>query len=1221
MNTDAFSEDILIVDDTPANLILLERLLSSAGYRVRPASDGKLALRSVQARLPALILLDIQMPGMDGYEVCQRLKAEERTRSVPVIFISVLEDESEKIKGFQAGGIDYISKPFHAEEVLARINTHLTLRRTQMDLERRNAELAAVREILEESVLDRTAELQKTNANLKAEIAEHQRTGDALSKSEEKFSKAFLCSPDSLSITRFNDGKILEVNESFLQVLGCTRAEVIGKSSIELKNWADLEQREKFIRILKERGQVIGMDATFRAKDGRLIPALISGQTIKIGEETCILSITRDITQQKQAEEALRRSEARYRGLFENSPISLWEQDFSAVKLRIEALRRQGVTDWPAFFESQPEMVAECVALVQVTDVNAASIKLYEAGSKAELLTGLEKIVPPETYHIFRDELVWIANGQTSFEWEGINCTLAGRRIHICMRLSVAPGYEDSLSKVFVSIEDITERKWAETQLRKSEQQFRELYERLRDGSAAVNKDGRIIQCNKRFLNMLGYTFTEVTRLNYEDITPSKWHEAEAHILLTQVNVRGYSDLYEKEYIRKDGTVFPIEIQTYLVLDDNGLFSGYWAFVRDISERKQAENALIESESNYRLLLDLAPDAFFQGNEKGDIIMANKKATLLTGYTHAELLSMNIKDLFSPSLLQQKPLRYDLLDQGETVIFERELTRKDGSIKTVEMNSRKMPNHTYQSFVRDITERKQAEEELAHTKALLNAAFEQSPVPMALASASNHELTIINSAASEILGINSSDYIGKSLDDIHQTWIDLTPEGEVIERSELPLAQALRGIIKKNMELTILREDGTRRNELASGAPIYNDAGKLIAGMVVFPDITERKRAEEALIESENRLRHHIDQTLVGVIEWDLDFHIVNWNPAAEKIFGYPAAEIIGKHAAIIVPEHARAYVDQVWSQLLAGNASYAVNENITRDGRQIICEWHNTPLTKVDGTVSGIASMAIDITERKQAEAALRKSEAEVRSLNIELEQRVAERTAQLEMTNRELESFSYSVSHDLRAPLRAIDGFSQIILEDYASQLDGEAQELFKHICTESKHMAQLIDALLNLSRMSRADLHKETVDLSSLAHRVLDGLRQAQPQRQVECTIANDITAQGDIHLLYVVLENLLGNAWKFTSKRERAQIELGTFQRKNEVVYFVRDNGAGFDPAYATKLFGAFQRLHRSTEFEGTGIGLATVQRIISRHGGHVWAEAEVDKGATFYFTLG
>jgi len=253
----------------------------------------------------------------------------------------------------------------------------------------------------------------------------------------------------------------------------------------------------------------------------------------------------------------------------------------------------------------------------------------------------------------------------------------------------------------------------------------------------------------------------------------------------------------------------------------------------------------------------------------------------------------------------------------------------------------------------------------------------------------------------------------------------------------------------------------------------------------------------------------------------------------------------------------------------------------------------------------------------------------------NRELERRAAE----LETVNNELEAFSYSVSHDLRAPLRSIDSFSQILLEEHAGKLDADGQDCLRRVRAATSRMGQLIDDLLRLSRVTRAEMHLETVDLSALAHSVAAELQGREPQRQVEFTIAPGVTAQGDARLLQVVLENLMGNAWKFTAKQEKARIEFGVLQerdletrRRGDAetlpltaspllpVYFVRDNGAGFDMAYADKLFGAFQRLHSPSEFPGTGIGLATVSRIIHRHGGRVWAEGEVEKGATFYFTL-
>jgi light-regulated signal transduction histidine kinase (bacteriophytochrome) len=278
-------------------------------------------------------------------------------------------------------------------------------------------------------------------------------------------------------------------------------------------------------------------------------------------------------------------------------------------------------------------------------------------------------------------------------------------------------------------------------------------------------------------------------------------------------------------------------------------------------------------------------------------------------------------------------------------------------------------------------------------------------------------------------------------------------------------------------------------------------------------------------------------------------------------------------------------------------------DEQIFVFGQVLTINFGLIPITGPDGRVAYLVAEGRDITSLKHAEKALE------------------ERTAQLEATNKELEAFAYSVSHDLRAPLRSIDGFSQALLEDYAPSLDAEAQRYLQRVRGASQRMAQLIDDLLALSRLTRSELHREPVNLSRLAHSIAQELHHSDPERQVEFVIAEQIVAQADARLIWVVLENLLGNAWKFTAKHPQARIEFGCLaQPDDQVAYFVRDDGAGFNMAYADKLFGAFQRLHTPAEFSGTGIGLATVQRIIHRHGGRVWAEGAVELGATFYFTL-
>ena len=259
-------------------------------------------------------------------------------------------------------------------------------------------------------------------------------------------------------------------------------------------------------------------------------------------------------------------------------------------------------------------------------------------------------------------------------------------------------------------------------------------------------------------------------------------------------------------------------------------------------------------------------------------------------------------------------------------------------------------------------------------------------------------------------------------------------------------------------------------------------------------------------------------------------------------------------------------------------------------------------------------------LTEIEKRDGALRASEGRLRQLNAELEERVAARTAELESTNRELEAFSYSVSHDLRAPLRAIDGFSKALLEDCGEGLGDVGAQHLERVRKAARQMGLLIDDLLALARISRAEMRRERVDLGLLAKDIVTSLSQAQPDRKVEFVVTGDPTAEGDPPLLRVVLDNLIRNAWKFTSKHPTARIELGQTGDNGNRTYFVADDGAGFDMAHASMLFAPFQRLHRQSDFEGTGVGLATVQRIIQRHGGRLWAESAVESGAKFYFTM-
>jgi PAS domain S-box-containing protein len=424
--------------------------------------------------------------------------------------------------------------------------------------------------------------------------------------------------------------------------------------------------------------------------------------------------------------------------------------------------------------------------------------------------------------------------------------------------------------------------------------------------------------------------------------------------------------------------------------------------------------------------------------------------------------------------------------------------------------------------------------------------------------------------------------------------------------------RARGGPAPASYDLTGLRKDGTRLFVEVNVVTI-SIGGKPYT-LATMRDVTELWNAQAALRVSDEKFAKAFASSNQGISIARLsDGLYVDVNGIFLENTGFKREEIVGKRRDEVGlwanPEELQRYKELLATE---GRVRNLMAEYRSKSG-DLLTAVLSCEVIEIDG-VEHTLNFIQDVTDREKAIRELERTQAE-------LERRVAERTAQLEITNQELESFSYSVSHDLRGPLRTLDGFSRILLMDVADRLDDEAKHYLVRICEAANRMGRLVDDLLKLSRLSKAELKYQDVDISAVSGDIVRKLRENEPERRVELIVTPRLRVRADADLLYSVMDNLLNNAWKYTSKRDVAHIEVGSLLRDGRKTFFVRDDGAGFNMSYAGRLFGAFQRLHTEDEFPGTGIGLATVQRIIRRHGGDVWAEAEPDKGATFYFTVG
>ncbi len=632
----------------------------------------------------------------------------------------------------------------------------------------------------------------------------------------------------------------------------------------------------------------------------------------------------------------------------------------------------------------------------------------------------------------------------------------------------------------------------------------------------------------------------------------------------------------------------------------------------------ESDTELRKNEELCRLVVGSIKDyAVCMLDTEGRVVFWNTGAQWIYGYTAEEVRGRNYSMFFPEDVASKRKSASCLKHAAREGRFENEClcvgknqNQFMAHVIITSIHNGQGSLRGYSVVMRDITGQQRAEKELRRSEAL-KAAILDTALDAIFSIGHDGLIQEWNPAAQRIFGYTREEVLGKLVDDliIPASLLEIYRDGVANY-----LIHGVGSLLGRPIELTLKRSDGSEfRAELAISRVPTENPPRCTA---LVRDITERKKAESALRESEERYRTMVEGVKdYAIYMLDPDGRVKTWNMGAERIKGYSAGEIIGQPFAVFfTPEDVACNMP---AQLLKraemeGQAIYE-GQRMRKNGQRFWIQGIVTALRDENGKLRGFSKVARDVTRQREADE-------QIRQLNEQLEQRVLERTAQLQGANQELEAFSYSVSHDLRAPLLHVSGYVEILKKEAADKLDDASRKYLQTIADGARKMSGLIDALLDFSRMGRVEMRHQRVNIVQLVEEARHELRHEIEGREIEWSIGDLPGVRGDPIMLRQVITNLLSNAVKYTRPRTPAKIEVGAKLENGETIYFVRDNGVGFDMQYSNKLFGVFQRLHLEREFEGTGIGLANVSRIIHRHGGRVWAESSLDGGATFYFTL-
>ncbi len=971
------------------------------------------------------------------------------------------------------------------------------------------------------------------------------------------------------------DGRIMEVNDVYCMLSGYERRELQGMSATDITDETYRAEMMEHLGVVKQQGYDC-FETRIINKRGELIDVELSATLAGSGDGSFVFAFLRDITSRKFAEKNLLESEVKYRALFEvaNDAIFLMQDDLfvdcNKRTLAMFGCSREQIINQPPY-KFSPEYQS---------DGHASKDSARELIAKA-----------------FSGEPMF-------FEWT--HCRYDGQVFDA----------EVSLNRVRISgetylqaiVRDITDRKGAERALADAHQYLEALYQASPDMIFLLASDGHLVDVNQNALLACGYTKEEIIKLSAHDLSASDFTQELFLELLNRV-MAGESVDMEWVALRKDGSEFPVEARLRkLSQEPSNMQAAVVVVARDLSVIKQVEAQL-------QAILDFSPALISTKDLKGRITLASRQFEVLSKAGAADFIGKSVYELF-PRHVADMVWESDqkAIVSQQPVMAEEALRHLDGTEHTyLTVKFPLVSNLSNKSFAvgaisTDITARKEVERVLKLERDFSEAIFDTIGSVVVVMDRSG-AIVRFNEAAQRLTGYSENEVLGK------RVWDDL-----LIPEQKEPVKAVFESLSAGNFANQYVNYWVTKTGEkrlLDWNAAVLTDGRGSVQHIIATGmDITDRLHAQENLAKVETQWNHAIDFFVDPLYFVDLEDHLVRANAAFYKLTGLSPEQAIGKNIVEIMHPQGEAVPCPVCAARRARQDALIVMEadhpdNPIKKPVEIAVRMIRT---RAEAEPTGILLSLRDLTRQREIEE-------EIRRHRDHLEELVEERTQDLEAVNRELEAFSYSVSHDLRAPLRSVDGFSQVLVEEYAESLDERGRDYLRRVRASSQRMGQLIDDLLMLSRVTRQDLHRQSVDLGRLVQGILDALHGREPERKVDFEVQPGMMrADVDLRLVKIVFENLLGNAWKFTGRESITEIKFGTCLDQDKEVFFIKDNGVGFDMAFAKRMFEAFQRLHTEQEFEGTGVGLATVQRIVHRHGGRIYARSETGKGATLYFTL-